>query len=141
MLADLKRRPYRLFDAARTLAELQKSLHGIPFDGQRLLHLDLHPDNVLLSRHGPVVIDWTNARAGDPALDVTLTWVICATTGGLPGRVFTRFFLRHVDCDAARRALAEAADLRVADANVTADERARVHRLVHRAARPSATDG
>jgi Ser/Thr protein kinase RdoA (MazF antagonist) len=26
--------------------------HEIPFEGNRLLHLDLHPDNVLLSRRG-----------------------------------------------------------------------------------------
>jgi aminoglycoside phosphotransferase (APT) family kinase protein len=61
-------------------------LHEVPFEGEWLLHLDLHSDNVLLSRRGPVVIDWTNARAGDPALDVALTWVIGATSGGLVGR-------------------------------------------------------
>src|SRR5207249_1316855 len=36
--------------------------------GERLIHLDLHPENVILSPEGPVVIDWTNAawraRAG-----------------------------------------------------------------------------
>jgi tRNA A-37 threonylcarbamoyl transferase component Bud32 len=66
MLADLRRRPWRSLRHARTLAELHAPLHEIPFDGERLLHLDLHPDNVLLSTRGPVVIDWTNARAGDP---------------------------------------------------------------------------
>ena len=94
---------------ARTLAELHARLHAIPYGGERLLHLDFHPDNVLLSRRGPVVIDWSNARAGEPALDVAMTWVICATSGGVLGRVFTRLFLRHVDRSAARRELPEAA--------------------------------
>lgn len=29
-----------------------------------VLHLDFHPANVMLTSGGPVVIDWTNARAG-----------------------------------------------------------------------------
>jgi aminoglycoside phosphotransferase (APT) family kinase protein len=133
MLADLRRRPWRSIRHARILAELHARLHQIPFEGERLLHLDLQPDNVLLSPHGPVVIDWTNARAGDPALDVALTWVIGATSGGLGGRVFTRLFLRHVDREAARAALPDAAAFRLADPNVTDSERARVRRLLARA--------
>jgi streptomycin 6-kinase len=130
MLAALKRRPWRVAHDARTLARLHAQLHEIPFEGESLLHLDLHPDNVLLSPRGPVVIDWTNARAGEPALDVALTWVICATSSGLGGRVFNRLFLRHVDRDAARAALPHAAAYRLADRNVTPAERARVRRLL-----------
>ena len=129
MLTSL-RRPWRMPQAAQTLAELHARLHEIPFQDARLLHLDLHPDNVLLSSRGPVVIDWTNARAGDPALDVALTWVIGATSGGLMGRAFTRLFLRHVDRPEARRALPEAVAFRLADPNVTDAERARVRRLL-----------
>ena len=130
MSADLGRRPWRLARHARTLAQLHARLHEIPYEGERLLHLDLHPENVLLSSHGPVVIDWTNAEAGDPALDVALTWVIVATAGALGGRAFTRMFLRHVDREAARRALPDAVAYRLADPNVTDDERARVRRLL-----------
>ena len=129
MLSDMQRRPWRMPGAARTLAALQSRLHEISFEGERLLHLDLHPANVLLAPGGPVVIDWTNARAGDPALDVALTWVICATSGGRPGRVFTRLFLRQVDRTAARRALPDAVAFRLADPNVTEAERQRVRRL------------
>lgn len=129
MLVDLRRRPWGITRAARTLAELHARLHEIPFEGERLLHLDLHPDNVLLSPQGSVVIDWTNARAGKPALDVALTWVICATSGGLSGRVFTRLFLRHVDRGAAGQALRDAVAFRLADPNVTDAERERAGRL------------
>jgi tRNA A-37 threonylcarbamoyl transferase component Bud32 len=132
MLAELRRRPWRLAGHARTLAELHARLHEIPFEGERLVHLDFHPDNVLLSRRGPVVIDWSNARGGEPALDVAMTWVICATSGGTFGRMFTRFFLGHVDLAAARKALAEAVELRLADPNVTDAERARVRTLLNR---------
>ncbi len=45
------------------------ALDGLP-DGQSLLHGDLHPDNVILTRRGPVVIDWMAAAVGDPLADV-----------------------------------------------------------------------
>jgi serine/threonine protein kinase len=130
MLADIRRRPWRVARHARTLAELHRQLHRIPFEDERLLHLDLHPDNVLLSKKGPVVIDWANARSGAPALDVALMWVIGVTSGGLMGRVFTQLFLRHVDRRAALDALPEAVAFRLADPNVTDEERMRVRRLV-----------
>ena len=45
---------------------------------RRLLHLDLHPYNVLVDDDGQLtgVIDWTNAAAGDPQLDAARTWSI-----------------------------------------------------------------
>jgi streptomycin 6-kinase len=132
MLAELRRRPWKLAGQARMLAELHARLHGIPLEGERLLHLDFHPDNVLLSARGPVVIDWANARAGDPALDVAMTWVICATSGGAMGRLFTGFFLRHVDLATARRSLPRAGEHRIADPNVTDAERDRVRKLLRR---------
>ena len=130
MLADLRRGPWRIVRHAQTLAELHARLHQIPFEGEYLLHLDLHPNNVLLSDRGPVVIDWTNARAGDPALDIALTWVIGFTSGGLRGRAFSRLFLRHVDREAAREALPDAVVFRLADPNVTDAERGRARRLL-----------
>ena len=132
MLAELRRRPWKMAGQARMLAELHARLHEIPFEGERLLHLDFHPDNVLLSARGPVVIDWANARAGDPALDVAMTWVICATSGGAMGRLFTKFFLRHVDLATARRSLPRAGELRIADPNLTDAERDRVRKLLRR---------
>ena len=134
MLADLGRRPWRMAKHAQTLAELHCRLHEIPFEDDRLLHLDFHPDNVLLSAHGPVVVDWTNARAGEPSLDVALTWIIGATSGGSIGRVFTWLYLRHVDRSDARGALPAAAEFRLADPNVTDAERERVRSLLRRMA-------
>jgi streptomycin 6-kinase len=140
MAADLRRRPWRAVAHMRLLASLHARLHEVRYEDARLLHLDLHPDNVLLAAGGPVVVDWTNARAGDPALDVALTWVICATSGGVPGRALTRLFLRNVDRAAARAALPDAAAYRLADRNVTDAERGRVWRLLARE-RPDAAAG
>jgi len=40
--------------------------------------MDLHPLNVMMGPTGPVVIDWTGARAGDPYVDVAMAWVLMA---------------------------------------------------------------
>jgi Ser/Thr protein kinase RdoA (MazF antagonist) len=140
MSQELRRRPWLLGRHAQLLARLHRALHELPAPaglpaidgGDRLLHLDLHPDNIMLSRAGPVVIDWTNARAGKPMADVAQTWVVLATSGGAGGRLFLRWFLPLFDNRELVGALPEAAERRIADLNVTDDERRAVRRLVAR---------
>lgn len=65
------------------LADLHTRLHALPprhsgDPGVRILHRDLHPDNVILGPRGPVLIDWRNATEGPPDLDVALTALILA---------------------------------------------------------------
>ena len=107
---------------------LHDRLHLIPFERERVIHLDLHPDNVLVSDKGPVVIDWTNARSGEPDHDVALTWLILRTSAGLPGRILARIFRSKVGADGVRRGLDEARAFRVADPHVSDAERARALR-------------
>jgi thiamine kinase len=57
-------------------------LEALP-DGDRLLHGDFHPANLLRTADGCVVIDWTNGTSGDPAADVART-VLLAGGGTLP---------------------------------------------------------
>jgi hypothetical protein len=89
MLADLAGRPWLARQHARTLAGLHDRLHAIAAPpslraqfgpGDRMLHLDLHPGNVMLTAAGPVVIDWINVAAGSPAADVAMAWLIIATS-------------------------------------------------------------
>jgi aminoglycoside phosphotransferase (APT) family kinase protein len=94
MVDALARQPWTVRRQARTLAELHIELHQIaPPDflprapvgsGDRIVHMDLHPLNVIVSPTGPVVIDWTNACVGDPNVDVDLAWVLMAA-GQIPG--------------------------------------------------------
>ena len=42
----------------------------------KLCHGDYHPGNVLLTKNGPVVIDWMTASAGSPWTDVARTSLI-----------------------------------------------------------------
>ncbi len=54
--------PQEFIDAAL------KSLDRLP-DGDRLLHGDFHPGNIMLGDQGPVIIDWTSAARGSPEAD------------------------------------------------------------------------
>ena len=146
MLEELHRDPSRADVHASTLAHLHADLHEIAAPpgleaagaGDTLLHLDFHPGNVLFSPTGPVVIDWTNARRGNPALDVALTWVLLETSE-VPGhiapearRAFTRAFVDHFDRSEVEQALRLALDRRIDDANVLEGERDALRRMAAR---------
>jgi tRNA A-37 threonylcarbamoyl transferase component Bud32 len=128
MAQHLRRHPWHLRGSMRALVALHARLHAIPFGGDRLVHFDLHPENVILGPDGPVLIDWTNARSGTPESDVALTWLILETSGGLPGRVAARLFRAAAGRDTIQRGLADAVAFRLADRHVTDAERARVRR-------------
>lgn len=57
-------------------------------EGSVLCHCDFHPENILLTDSGPVIIDWMNAVVGNPAGDVARTWVILSYAG--PGEIPVR---------------------------------------------------
>ena len=100
MMDAMVRPPWKLGDHLRLLADLHDQLHRIPAPDwlpampttaathpATLLHLDLHPLNVIMSPNGPVVIDWPNARRGDPMVDVALvTRCVIAATSRCPAR-------------------------------------------------------
>lgn len=150
--------PLRIRRAARTLARLHLQLHRIdappwlaaaaPLPGDRLLHRDLHPMNVIASERGPVVIDWANASRGAPELDVADTWVLFACAdpplgrlealvAPLARRAFLRWFLADLDRSAARRAIPAAVEHRLSDPNMTERERERMSALAVWARRSS----
>ena len=79
-------------EAGALLARLLRDLHAVPARGSadpavRVLHLDLHPENVILTSDGPKVIDWNTAEEGPPGLDWGMSAVIVAqvAVGGLTG--------------------------------------------------------
>lgn len=151
MLDAFGRRPWKLRAFARTLAALHDQLERVPMPAidlphrfgspEVLVHADLHPDNVMLSNGGPIVIDWPNASLGARGADVANTWMIVATSDidavGIAGRVqsagralFLRTFLRQVDLDRARSMLPVVAAHRFEDRNLRPDEADRIHELL-----------
>jgi Ser/Thr protein kinase RdoA (MazF antagonist) len=136
MRADLARRPWTLVRHARMLADLHRRLHRIAAPewlpaigpGDTVIHLDLHPENVMLHGKGALVIDWANARAGHWADDVAQTVVILAAadlprTTMLAIRAFLAIYLAGFDRAVVRAHLPAAIERRMADPNMTAHER------------------
>jgi len=155
MLEVLARRPWTVRDQARLLARLHAQVHQVPVipelpapcdddagrDREVLLHMDLHPQNVILTATGPVIIDWEAAARGPAGYNVAMTWVIMHSSQ-VEGRhlrvsltralqvAFTRSFARAAGpIDQAW--LAIAVRHRLTDPNVRPAERTRLERLPH----------
>jgi hypothetical protein len=166
MLDVVGRRPWTFRAYARLLARLHDLVHQVPAsgltglalwspfgDGQPgddhvLLHSDLHPQNVILTGTGPMIIDWDGASYGPAIADVALTWVIVGFSEIPPGpriqaavlrtfqAAFTRSFVRAAGpVDESWRHTA--IRLRLADPKVLPTEAVRLERLAATAPRPS----
>lgn len=72
-LARRIRQPEQL--PARLRGQALAVLDSLP-DGDWLCHGDFHPDNVLVTANGPVIIDWVDATHGNPLADVARTYVL-----------------------------------------------------------------
>jgi aminoglycoside phosphotransferase (APT) family kinase protein len=103
--------------------------------------MDLHPLNILVGRSGPVVIDWTNAASGDPAVDVAVTWVLIASGEVAAGRAKAAMlgigrkllldaFLKPFADEALRANLAEVVDWKCMDPNMSSIEIERMRSMV-----------
>jgi hypothetical protein len=142
--------PLKIRSFARALADLHSSLHAIAApewlsdapigSGDRLVHMDLHPLNVLMSKDGPVVIDWPRAARGDPHVDVAVTWLLVSvgqvpTAGvksaivGFGRKVMLDTFLSAFDRDDVRLMLNDAVEWKSQDPNMSATEIERMNSL------------
>jgi aminoglycoside phosphotransferase (APT) family kinase protein len=151
MVATMTKRPWTIARQGRELAELHHQLHELSAPdwlhdapvgrGSRLLHLDLHPQNVMVGPQGPVVIDWTNACRGDPSVDVALAWVLMAAgevpTGRLLGTILGRArsvlvnsFLRSFDVDVLKPSLGDVVAWKILDPHMSASEQDRMWQVV-----------
>lgn len=151
MLADLTRRPWTVFSHARTLRRLHQAVHAVeglawlrgPFGpGGSLLHLDLHPENVVMTGAGPKIIDWEGAAKGPPDADVALTWILMRFSeipgaalqrvmGRLGQALFSQLFLAGASPRPTSEWLVAAAEFRMADPTVTRRESERLAEFAH----------
>ena len=53
-------------------------------DGNALCHSDFHPENIIISARGPIIIDWLTAKRGSPMADVARTSLVLRV-GAPPG--------------------------------------------------------
>ena len=151
MMDVMMRKPWLMAHYSRELADLHDRLHVIPgpewlpdAGGDRLVHLDLHPMNVMITATGPIVIDWPNAARGEPLLDVALTYVLF-TCPRMPGpdllnaamqpvrRLMANTFAKRYRGRELDRQLVKGAALKMLDTNMSPDEVAAIERLGERA--------
>lgn len=59
-------------------------------DGSSMLHMDFHPENVVVTKNSFVVIDWMTALKGDPAADVASTFFLFQDAELWPGTPFLK---------------------------------------------------
>jgi Ser/Thr protein kinase RdoA (MazF antagonist) len=120
-------------EAGAMLSLLLARLHEVPprrsaDPRERILHLDLHPENVILTSAGPRVIDWANAAEGRPGLDRAMTAVILAQAGAAntkhagPAREALATLLADPAARPTPEELGEALRLRAADPAMTERE-------------------
>lgn len=154
MLAELGRKPWLVRPHGCLLAELHNRLHAIQappslgpaFEpGDRMVHLDLHPANVMLTGRGPVVIDWSGVRAGPAGADVAMAYLIMASSDVDLIPVALRPVVGRLRASLLRRFLAEAQDdpkpyiasaaaARMRDPNVRPSEVDRLRKIAEQAA-------
>ena len=81
-LAPLKVRLARKVEASGLSDSVKRRLRdkssALP-DGDRLLHGDFHPFNILGSLDSATVVDWLDATCGQPAADVCRSWLLMQT--------------------------------------------------------------
>jgi aminoglycoside phosphotransferase (APT) family kinase protein len=151
MVSVIAKRPWEIRRQGRLLADLHLRLHQLTAPewlpdapmghGDRLLHLDLHPLNVMLGPRGPVVIDWANACRGDPDADIAVAWVLMATgevstnrfLGAVLGRARSALvssFLGPFDVQRVARTLHDVVSWKVTDLHMSPAEQAAMWRLV-----------
>jgi aminoglycoside phosphotransferase (APT) family kinase protein len=117
--------------------------------GDRMLHLGLHPGNVMLTAAGPVVTDWSNAAAGAPAADVAMAWPIIATSeADAPPPLLLRPAISSIRAVLLRRfralarddpgpQMARVAPARIADRNTRPAQAQRLQAIADLAGRPA----
>jgi aminoglycoside phosphotransferase (APT) family kinase protein len=132
-----------------TRAAALERLNALDQGRNRVCHGDFHPDNIIMTSRGPVVVDWMNAARGAPAGDVARTLLLVeyaplpAGTGAalrlavtLLRRALVRaYWRRYAERTGLRRASVDAWRLPLAAArlaeNVPPGEKAALLELCH----------
>lgn len=151
MVDAIGKAPWSVRRQARLLADLHLQLHEIaaPEDlrpspvgqGDRVVHMDLHPLNVIIAARGPVVIDWTGGSKGNPDVDVAVAWLLMSS-GEIPGSglvvklmglgrsLLVNGFLARFDRTTLTRVLRSVVEWKVSDPHMSESEVASMWKLV-----------
>lgn len=95
------------FLTAEEKNKAQRYLQSLP-DGNTLLHMDFHTENILVSNDQETVIDWATAARGHVGADLAMTWFLFHEAELFPGiskaqellynslrRIIYRYYRKH----------------------------------------------
>jgi uncharacterized protein (TIGR02172 family) len=99
-LPDIKVRLENSIKKTDTLTEEKKQkilniLKELP-SGNTVCHSDFHPDNIIKTKNGYTIIDWTNAVSGCAAADVAITSMSLTVGMMPPGKPKTEIILADI---------------------------------------------
>ncbi|MAD43429.1 MAG: phosphotransferase [Oceanospirillaceae bacterium] len=107
MIRDYLDHPALAFLSAEERARAASYLQTLP-DGDSILHMDFHTENILVNRQTETVIDWATAARGHAGADMAMTWFLFHEAELFPGisraqtifynlmrRLIYRRYIRH----------------------------------------------
>jgi serine/threonine protein kinase len=128
-------------------------LSALP-DGNAVCHGDFHPENIMITEDGPVIMDWMTCGSGDPAADVARTmlmlslselpdgspWLARLLLGAVRGSIVKVYFreyalLSHIAPDDIKKWLVPHAAARLLERR-PARETKRLYKMVVQALNP-----
>ena len=80
--------------SAQTKEAVLEALAELP-DGRAVCHGDFHPDNIIMSSRGPIIIDWMDVTQGNPLADVARTCLLLRM-GEVPSFMARRWLINSV---------------------------------------------
>lgn len=127
-----------LADGVQIIVQLHKELHdlrapeitsisGWAGDGDRIIHMDIHPGTIVMTHSGPQLVSWEDSQYGPKELDVASTALIFAMVATYPGELqkpaaaMFRKFTRQVGTDYVPF-LEQAAQIRRTDMDTSPEE-------------------
>lgn len=160
LLDSLRAKPWTAWAVGRQLGGLHRALDSVPVPDWLIdlrppvpgigpgvplavVHLDLHPDNVMLHDGERFLIDWTNGRAAPRAFDVATSWLILSKLGraekatrrafeSVARQAMIEAMLRSNDRKAAAAMLATTIRWRLGDRKNLASEQESLHHWLDR---------
>lgn len=84
MIAKYLDQPQMSFLSTADRAHAREYLLALP-DGNSLLHMDFHTDNILVAHNEATVIDWATAARGDAGADLAMTYFLFHEAELFPG--------------------------------------------------------
>lgn len=110
--------------ALASLSTIKKEYH--------LCHFDMHLENIMMRAETPVIIDWANAKCGNPVMDIARTYIIMLQYVKRKANIYLRHISRmmNYEVDEVLKAVPLMAALRMLEHD-TSPFHEKLHQLIN----------